>query len=104
MAYRADYTHKIETHKGRQVIVIVDLNIGSKPVTEDIENVVAEIAALEKIDPCDHLVVYRDCIKVWDGYDYRTKEIVLLHEDSENWRDAASLYIQFELNKQLATT
>jgi hypothetical protein len=66
---RADYSHGITDYLGRKFIIIEDLNKGKTSLTNDIENVVADIAEKEEIDPRQYLIVYRDSQKIWDGYD-----------------------------------
>lgn len=59
---RADYTYSVEG----SVIAIVDLDQGSKSVTNDMENVLAEIRA-ELGDLSGYAVIYRDSMSRWDG-------------------------------------
>ncbi|MBC3795105.1 hypothetical protein [Spirosoma utsteinense] len=59
---RADYTYTV---KG-SVIAIVDLDQGSKSVTNDIENVLDDIRT-EIGDLAGFAVIYRDSIGHWDG-------------------------------------
>lgn len=99
---RADYTHSIETHQGRSVIIIEDLNLGNKSVTNDIENVVKDIAVMEKIDPLQHIIVYKDSMGTWDGFDPLRECIVHLGEDK--WRHAAGKYIRMQTEKTMATS
>lgn len=60
--FRADYTYTIEGN----VIAIVDLDLGSKSVTNDIENVLEDIRA-ELGDLAGFAVIYRDSMGRWDG-------------------------------------
>ncbi len=59
---RADYTYTIEGN----IIAIVDLDQGSKSVTNDMENVLADIQA-ELGDLAGYMVIYRDSLGCWDG-------------------------------------
>lgn len=59
---RADYTYSVEG----SVIAIVDLDQGSKSVTNDMENVLADIWA-ELGDLSGYAVIYRDSMGRWDG-------------------------------------
>ena len=59
---RADYTYTIEG----SVIAIVDLDQGSKSVTNDMENVLDDIQA-EIGDLSGYAVIYRDSLGRWDG-------------------------------------
>jgi hypothetical protein len=60
--FRADYTFTIEGN----VIAIVDLDLGSKSVTNDIENVIEDIRA-ELGDLAGYAIIYRDSTGRWDG-------------------------------------
>ena len=66
---RADFKYKIGQWNGYALILIVDQDVGSLSVTNDIENVVADIANKESIDPKDYTIVYRDSQGYWDGWD-----------------------------------
>jgi len=60
--FRADYTYTVEG----SVIAIIDLDQGSKSLTNDMENVLADIRA--KIgDLAGYAVIYRDSMGRWDG-------------------------------------
>lgn len=93
---RADYIHEIITCAGRNIIKIEDLNLGNKSITNDIENVVAEIARLEKIDPAQYMIVYKDSEGTWDGWDHQQQQFIPLSE--EDYRDAVDKYILKQLN------
>ena len=60
--FRADYTYTVEGN----VIAIVDLDLGSKSVTNDIENVLDDIRA-DIGDLAGYAVIYRDSMGCWDG-------------------------------------
>ena len=60
--FRADYTYTVEG----SVIAIVDLDQGSKSVTNDMENVLDDIKA-EIGDLSGYSVIYRDSMGRWDG-------------------------------------
>lgn len=59
---RADYTYTIDG----SVISIVDLDLGSKSVTNDIDTVLDDIRA-ERGDLSGYAVIYRDSTGRWDG-------------------------------------
>lgn len=42
-------------------------------VTNDIENVVADIAANEGINPLEYTIIYRNSESNWDGWDAKTE-------------------------------
>ena len=78
---RADYTYSVEG----SVIAIVDLDHGSKSVTNDMENVLEDIRA-KLGDLAGYAVIYRDSMGRWDGVRLvgRTVEFYSLNEtDSE---------------------
>lgn len=58
----ADYTYTIEGN----VIAIVDLDLGNRSVTNDIENVLEEIRT-ELGNLAGYAVIYRDSMGRWDG-------------------------------------
>jgi len=89
---RADYIHSLEKYRNRiDCIVIEDLNLGSVSVTNDIENVINDISAIEKVNAQQYLVVYKDSTGLWDGYNTISNEFVGLAEDT--WWDAVALWI-----------
>ena len=59
---RADYTYTVDG----PVIAIVDLDQGSKSVTNDMDNVLDDIRA-ELGDLAGYAVIYRDSMGRWDG-------------------------------------
>lgn len=65
----ADYDYQFR--ENGKVLAITDLDRGNRSVTNDIENVLAKIAAQEKTTPTEllhgRLVIYRDSRGVWDG-------------------------------------
>lgn len=66
---KSDYTFRVIETQGRNVISIIDLDLGHMSVTNNIENVLTEIAEIAKIQPKDYLIVYKDTDGKWDGYD-----------------------------------
>lgn len=59
---RADYSYTIEDN----VIAVIDLDLGSKSVTNDIEKVLEDIRA-ELGTLAGYAVIYRDSMGRWDG-------------------------------------
>ncbi|CCH03546.1 hypothetical protein FAES_pFAES01052 (plasmid) [Fibrella aestuarina BUZ 2] len=59
---RADYTYSIEGN----IIVIVDLDLGNRSVTNDIENVLADIRT-DLGSLAGYSVIYRDSMGHWDA-------------------------------------
>ena len=60
--FRADYTYTV----AGSVIAIVDLDQGSKSVTNDMENVLDDIRA-DIGDLAGYAVIYQDSMGRWDG-------------------------------------
>jgi len=89
---RSDFDFEIAEVKGRKAIIIQDLDKGKMSVTNDIENVVAYIANLRGLDPTDYLIVYRDSLGTWDGWDAKKKDFVGLGKHT--FEDAISRYVQ----------
>lgn len=75
---RSDYTYKIDALNGMPFIIIEDLNKGRMSVTNDIENVVEEIAIKQRINPVEHHIIYRDSEGMWDGFEFSTKQFISL--------------------------
>lgn len=75
----ADYTYRITNG----VISIIDLDQGGVSVTNDIENVIAEIVYKENIDPIKYKIIYRDSAGFWDGYRFLEEEFVHIGVKSE---------------------
>ena len=71
------YNYEIQDFAGRTCIIITDLNLGGKSVTNDIENVVAEIVTKECIDPSKCMIVYGETGN-WDGWDHSRQQFELL--------------------------
>lgn len=61
---KADYTYQML--KGN-VIAIINQNKGGKSVTNDIENVLAEIAKSEHITLAEYKIMYKDSEGDWTG-------------------------------------
>ena len=75
----ADYTY--EYRPGFDALAIVDLVQGHISVTEDIEQVVRDICAIEKLDPFLITIVYRDELMFWCGYNYHTERFYACSEE-----------------------
>lgn len=60
--FPADYTYTVEDN----IIAIIDLDLGNRSVTNDIEYVLADI--MEEIgDLVGYAIIYRDSMSRWDG-------------------------------------
>ena len=72
---KANYDFEVIDVRGNKVITIVDLNLGGKSVTNDIENIVNEVIDKhwndnEKLlDKNQVAVVYKDSEGLFNGYD-----------------------------------
>lgn len=54
----------------QDVIKIVDLNLGSNPVTNDAENVPRKIEQWHPGLITDYQIMYRDSLGIWDGIEW----------------------------------
>jgi hypothetical protein len=64
---RANFFYRLGEVDQQKILLIWDQNAGNMSVTNDIENVVANIAAYEGINPISYLIIYRDSEGNWDG-------------------------------------
>lgn len=76
---KADYSYKIND----DVISIIDLNKGNMSVTNDIENVIADIYSKEKLNPVFHKIIYRDSYGTWDGFNLSTNSFYFIGAKTE---------------------
>lgn len=87
MATQSSYSHSLWQHDGHDLIIIEDLNeSGKKSVTNDIDNVIDEIATREKINPVQYHIIYKDSQGIWDGYNFSTRQFIPLQAHS--WEKA----------------
>ena len=81
---KSDYDWDIVKHEGQEVLSIIDLNRGRMTVTNNIENVIAEIkqelAQQGYILPS--LIIYKDSDNCWDGWDFVEQDFIFLFEKS----------------------
>ena len=78
----ADYTYSIEGN----VIAIIDLCLGGRSVSDDIETVLSEISRELKSDLSGYALVYRDGQGNWDGIrliDNNTIDFYALRETTQ---------------------
>lgn len=71
---RADFQYSLGIFDNLPLLLIWDQDQGNMSVTNDIENVIADIALVEAINPKEHLIIYRDSEKQWDGWDALTQD------------------------------
>lgn len=62
----ADFTYSI----GGNIISIVDLNLGNRSVTNDIENVLRKIEHFHQASIVGFRIMYRDSEGIWDGIEW----------------------------------
>ena len=67
----------------KNVIAITDLNQGRMSVTNDIENVVAEVSQQLGIKATDYKWIYQDSDGNWDGWDPKTQDFIFLLSDTK---------------------
>lgn len=95
---RAKYRYRLEQVGSRKLILIQQAGAGLS-LTNDIENVVADIMEMESIDEnaiAQYLVLYEDTEGRWDGWDHVRQEFILLGPYS--WKAAEMVYIAREAN------
>lgn len=83
---RANYSYTIKNVQGRNVISIIDHysdSFPTKTVTNDIENVLKDIANAEGISPKEYLVVYRDSDNDWAQYDVVNDDFYFIADSEE---------------------
>lgn len=86
----AKYSYRIRDAYGKDVIVIMPAGNG-RTLTNDIENVVAEIIEKEQIDIRDYLVLYEDTEGRWDGWDHINQTFIPL--GSFGWKSSVLIYV-----------
>ena len=83
---RSDFDWKIveilQDERAVQVVEVVDLDLGNMSVTNDVENVILEIAKILPRPPTDFAWIYADSTGAWD-------ELVLDH--TGNFKNFAAL-------------
>lgn len=89
---KASFGYITDTYKGNKVVYITDQSVMPQvTVTNDIENVIADIATSEEIDPKDYLFLYKDGEGRWDAWDAEYNDFVILGE--RNSLDAIEVYL-----------
>lgn len=79
---RAEFTYKLGIWHGVNLMLIVDKNNGSLSVTNDMENVVADICIWESIDPRHYFIAYKDTEGDWDGWDAAKGEFFFFRNET----------------------
>lgn len=98
---KSDYTYEKQTHKGIPYILIEDLNQGGMSVTNDMENVLQQIAKELKTSLDSTIIIYKDSDGVYDGVYttqnkvgfilLRTKSIPMAITVSDYWRKSNNI-------------
>lgn len=84
---RATFTYTID--KKQKAILIVDTGHGrTLTVTNDIENVVHDIAQCENVDAREFSILYRDSFGSIDAWDAKAENFILLSGDSTEFKAA----------------
>lgn len=78
---RANFLYRIGEIHGQKILLIRDLDLGNLSVTNDIENVVADITVHETIDPLEHMIIYRDSMGMWNGWDAKSQNFFFLRRN-----------------------
>lgn len=68
---RSNYTYGIADGTDEKILWIVDSNLGNMSVTNDMENVLAEIEKKTQLPLEDYKIIYRDSMNTWDGVEYK---------------------------------
>lgn len=71
---RADFLYQLYTLNTQTFVLIWEVDMGNRSVTNDMENVVDDIINASGIIGGDCLFVYRDSLGRWDGWEYETGE------------------------------
>ncbi len=80
---RSNYDYAFKTYKGRNFLVIEDLNRGAMSVTNNMETVVDECFNDKKLEPHQVYIIYQDSDGMWDGWDAAKQDFVVLHQHTE---------------------
>lgn len=96
---RACYQYDIINIHGRNVIIIVDSNSGCLTVTNDIDNIIREIAVYNHINASAYMIVYKDSDSIWNGYDFVNSKFISLNETCSS--KAIKKYIDLQLKTNI---
>lgn len=79
---RSNYSYEIEKTDNSTILSIIDQGGNYMSVTNNIENVIAEICKSNNIDILHTKVVYRDSEGIWDAWDTENEAFVMLNANS----------------------
>jgi len=91
--FKSDYHYEFVDN----VLLIIDENQGNKSVTNDIKNVLLEIAHNENmtIDQLkSHKIAYQDSMKIWDGVDISKGNTTFYHIGLSSGREVLQYFKQ----------
>ena len=95
---KSDYDYSIYFINDNKIISIIDRNRGRMSVTNNIENVVSEIAVENNLNPNEYLIIYKDSEGMWDGWEFKSKRFIRLNCNTE--RNATERYISIVLQRR----
>lgn len=78
---RANFIYKIGDLDEKKYLLIVDQDSGGMSVTNDIENVVADISQHEGVDPLELTIIYKDSMGNWNGWDHESQDFYPFRHD-----------------------
>lgn len=78
--FRSDIEYGVGNVFGKDVLWILDLDLGGKSVTNNIEILANKLCFMMRLDPKECLIVYQDTERHWDGWDAKEGRYVHLHE------------------------
>lgn len=83
---RSDYNWEVIKYGEQDVLCIIDEDRGRMSVTNDIENVTAEIEKELTLQgkSLPTLIVYRDSEHLWDAWSTKKQDFILLSADSQD--------------------
>jgi hypothetical protein len=82
---RAQFAYRLGIYQDKHKWMLIwDKDLGDRSVTNDIDNVVADIAEFEGVDALQYTIVYRDSTGRWDGWDPRTKNFYPWNNSQQN--------------------
>ena len=80
---KSNYTYDFKTYKGRNFLVIEDLNTGGMSVTNNIEQVVEDCFEAHDLQPHQAFIIYKDSNGMWDGWSHEKQDYIHLDQRSE---------------------
>lgn len=80
LASRSDYSWNVIDN----TLYIVDKNLGSMSVTNNIENIVFCISLIEHKVPTDYKIIYKDSEGIWSKYDFINDTFISISQQLEN--------------------